>query len=467
MSQIKTKFIQDNAVTSTKVRLTNDAYLRSRNAADNGDVNMMKVNGSDRIEFASLPQVTADPSVANDLVRKAYVDAIAQGIKPKQAARVASTANIVLTTGTLLTIDGVTVSAGDRVLVKDQTDSEENGVYIAAVGAWSRATDFDELAPIDEINGATVSVQEGTVSAGIIYVQYGTVTTLDTDAILFTYFNSLQNQVGGDGIDITGATISVDHDGEGLTFATDQLALELDGSTLSKSATGLKVAALGVTSAELAADSVITSKILNANVTTAKIANDAVDKDKIAADVAGLGLGQNIDGSLEVNVDDASIEIATDTLQVKDLGITTAKINTAAVTEAKLDSGIDAQTFDATHTAANYTPAAVGGEATTKISAHLKGIDSALAAITVPTSNKQTVTLIAGDITNGFYDLAQVIKAGSLILTPQGGPVQIETLDYSVSLTGGAGGNTRITWSTLGLDGILEAGDVVVFQYTY
>jgi len=59
---------------------------------------------------------------------------------------------------------------------------------------------------------------------------------------------------------------------------------------------------------------------------TRHIIDDAVDKDKIAADVAGSGLGQNADGSLEVKVDSSTIEIATDTLRIKDDGVTNAKL---------------------------------------------------------------------------------------------------------------------------------------------
>jgi len=59
---------------------------------------------------------------------------------------------------------------------------------------------------------------------------------------------------------------------------------------------------------------------------TRHIIDDAVDKDKIAADVAGSGLGQNVDGSLEVKVDSSTIEIATDTLRIKDDGVTNAKL---------------------------------------------------------------------------------------------------------------------------------------------
>lgn len=64
-----------NAVDDTKLRLRNNQYLRARNAADSADVSTMKVNASDRIEFASLPQNADTPLVAADLVNKAYVDA--------------------------------------------------------------------------------------------------------------------------------------------------------------------------------------------------------------------------------------------------------------------------------------------------------------------------------------------------------------------------------------------------------
>lgn len=81
-----------------------------------------------------------------------------------------------------------------------------------------------------------------------------------------------------------------------------------------------------------------TKFIENSAITTAKIANDAVDKDKIAANVAGSGLGQNGDGSLEVNVDNSTIEINTDAIRVKDAGITEAKLS-ASVAGAGLTGG--------------------------------------------------------------------------------------------------------------------------------
>lgn len=68
-------------------------------------------------------------------------------------------------------------------------------------------------------------------------------------------------------------------------------------------------------------------KIKDSCITTAAIADDAVTGDKIAAALVGDGLTQDGDGALQVNVDDSTIEIDTDTVQLKDDGITTAKLN--------------------------------------------------------------------------------------------------------------------------------------------
>lgn len=189
------------------------------------------------------------PSASNDAATKSYVDSVAEGLKPKAAAKVATTANITLSAPQ--TIDGIAVIAGDRVLVKDQTLPENNGIYVVAAGAYTRALDFDSLTPIDEVNGAMIAIQEGSSNAGKVFVQSGLVATLGTDPINFIFFNSNASLVGGDGITVSGSNISIDHDGEGLTFVATQLALELDGSTLTKSASGLKLSDTAVTPATL------------------------------------------------------------------------------------------------------------------------------------------------------------------------------------------------------------------------
>ena len=84
----------------------------------------------------------------------------------KAPCKLATTANITLS-GTQ-SIDGATASAGDRILVKDQTDDTENGIYIADTGTWERAPDFDGAN--DVVTGTMVKVSNGTVNGRYLYV---------------------------------------------------------------------------------------------------------------------------------------------------------------------------------------------------------------------------------------------------------------------------------------------------------
>lgn len=84
----------------------------------------------------------------------------------KTPCRVATTANITLSG--LQTIDGVTLVADDRVLVKNQSSAVDNGIYTASSGNWERTTDFDS--PYETVKGTQVLINEGTIEAGHVYV---------------------------------------------------------------------------------------------------------------------------------------------------------------------------------------------------------------------------------------------------------------------------------------------------------
>ncbi|WP_336800482.1 hypothetical protein [Kaistia sp. MMO-174] len=115
--------------------------------------------------FSGAVTLSADPVNALHPASKQYVDNLLNGLDPKASCRVATTANITLS-GTQ-TIDGVAVAAGERVLVKDQTTAAQNGIYVVAAGAWSRATDMDAWL---EVPGANVWIEEGTANADRAYV---------------------------------------------------------------------------------------------------------------------------------------------------------------------------------------------------------------------------------------------------------------------------------------------------------
>lgn len=148
----------------------------------------------------------ADASAAQDAVTKAQLDAAVLGLKWKEPARAATTANITLSGAQ--TIDGIAIIAGNRVLVKNQSTASQNGIYIAASGAWTRATDFDAAA---ELLGAAVFVSEGTTLGNSIWnMTTDEPITLGTTDLVFLQVGGGTSYSAGNGITIGGGIIAVD-----------------------------------------------------------------------------------------------------------------------------------------------------------------------------------------------------------------------------------------------------------------
>lgn len=186
MTQLQKKYIADNAVDETKIRLQNTGSLKARNAGDSGDVPILQVDSLDEIVLETKTKYNIAPVNNEDLVNKGYVLDVLAGLRdPKDACLCATTANIDLATGGALTIDGIgPLPDGQRILVKNQTNAAENGIYIVNTnGAWPRATDADTVEELTE--GASTLILEGSQNARKLYVMQFGIGTIDVDPVTF------------------------------------------------------------------------------------------------------------------------------------------------------------------------------------------------------------------------------------------------------------------------------------------
>lgn len=191
------------------------------------------------------------PTVATDAATKAYVDAAISGLDIKASVRAASTGNLTLS-GPGATIDGVTMVAGDRVLLLAQTTPSQNGVYVwnGAAVPMTRATDADTSAKVTA--GLFVFVAEGTVNSDRGYVlTTNDAIVLDTTNLTFTQFSGSGSVVGTTNrITVTGnqVDVSASYAGQSTITVTGTIAT----GTWQATPVGLAYGGTGAATAPLA-----------------------------------------------------------------------------------------------------------------------------------------------------------------------------------------------------------------------
>ena len=167
--------------------------------------------------FATTGQVTSAPVLNTDIANKAYVDAVAQGLAPKQACKVATTGPITLSG--LQTLDTTyTTLAGDRVLVKNQSNSAQNGIYIASSGAWTRSPDMDVWS---EVPGAYTVILNGLTQGSTSWVTTAADTgTINVTPMPWVQFSGINNYYAGTGLTLSANTFSITPVGTAGTFGS-------------------------------------------------------------------------------------------------------------------------------------------------------------------------------------------------------------------------------------------------------
>lgn len=162
----------------------------------------------------------ADPTDAQDAATKAYVDAARSGLDVKQSVRAATSGNITLS-GTQ-TVDGVSLIATNRVLVKSQTDPSENGIWTVAAGSWSRAIDADSDAEVT--SGLFTFVEEGTDNgnSGFVLTTDNPI-TVGTTGLTFAQFSGAGQITAGNGLTKTGNTIDAVGTADRISVTSDAI----------------------------------------------------------------------------------------------------------------------------------------------------------------------------------------------------------------------------------------------------
>lgn len=209
----------------------------------------LTVAGSQTVDFGgNRLQSIGTPTQSDDAVTKAYVDSVKQALDIKDSVRVATTADLAATysngssgVGATLTadsngaisIDNVTLSSGDRVLVKDQSTASENGIYeVTTVGDGStafvltRTSDADQAAEVT--GGLFTFTEEGDTNAdaGYVLTSITGTATLGTSTLTFTQFSGAGQVTAGNGLSKTGNTLFVNVDNTSLEIVSDTLQIK-------------------------------------------------------------------------------------------------------------------------------------------------------------------------------------------------------------------------------------------------
>jgi len=212
-------------------------------------------------------QITTQPSGPTDIVNLLALQSYAAGISWKQPVACATLTNITLSG--LQTIDGYTTLSGDRVIVKNQTTTANNGIYIASSGAWSRSSDANTW---NELVSAIAFVEYGSQAGSAWFCTVTPGGTLGTTPVTWSQFTTSATYNAGTGLTLSGFTFSITNIGTAGTygsasavpvFTTNAQGQVTSVTNTSISITNSQVSGLGTMSTQNANSVAITGGSIN------------------------------------------------------------------------------------------------------------------------------------------------------------------------------------------------------------
>ena len=290
----------------------------------------------------------ATPTADGDAASKSYVDGVSQGLDVKDSVVAATTANITIATALNNgdTLDGVTLSTNDRVLVKDQSSASENGIYVVG----SSPARADDLAAGVDAAGMFTFVEQGSTNAdkGFVCTSNKGSAVVGTNNLAFSQFSGAGNLTGGDGITKSGNEFSVDlKSNGGLVIESTEVAVDLGASSITGT---LAVSDGGTGSTTSSAARTALGLAIGSNVQ----AYDA-DLDNLSGCQSGGSAALAALTSTEIQILDGAT-VTTSELNILDgVTATASELNildgvTATATELNLLDGVTATTTELNHT---------------------------------------------------------------------------------------------------------------------
>ena len=376
----------------------------------------------------------ADPVNGADAANKQYVDSVAEGLNVKAAVIAATTANITLSGAQ--TIDGISIVAGNRVLVKDQTAPAENGIYVAAAGAWARSSDMDVWA---EFPGAFTFVTTGTDYADTGWVCTSDAGgTLGTTAVTWSQFSGAGQYTAGAGLDLTGTVFSVNVDETTTTITGDAVVVKASAQFVTPdigAATGTSLSATGTVTAD--------NTITGGNIATAGTVSSTG-----TATVGNVATGGTISSTGTAtagNLVTGGTLSVTGTATVGNVDTAGTISATSSITGGSVATG---GTVSATSTITGGN-LATGGTISSTGTATLGNVDAGSGFIST-----------TGNITGGNIETSGAFSAASISVTGNVDSGNLRTAGV-VSATGTITGGNVATGGTVSATGTITSSDTI------